>query len=521
MRRVAPLAAVGLLVLVVQPLTAASAPADILLSQNRPTTASSAEDTDYAPQFAVDGRADTRWASAPGIDPQWLAVDLGAVAEVHRVKLRWEAAYATKYQVQLSNDAKSWTDISSRSTGDGDSDDHQNLKHSGRYLRILGTQRATEYGYSLWELEVFGVRPGNGDTTAPTAPGSPRVTGTTANSASLAWNAATDDVGVVGYDVLRDGVVVGDATGTAFTDSGLAPGTTYEYAVKARDAAGNTSPASATVRATTGASGGSFVVAAAGDIAEQCTSSDSSCVHPKTAKLVEQMNPVAVITMGDNQYDDAHLSDFRNYYDKTWGRFKAKTKPVPGNHETYDSPPLSGYKNYFGSIATPQGKTYYSWDHGNWHFVALDSTESGKAATAQQEWLKRDLAATDKGCVAAYFHHPRWSSGEHGNNTSSAWLWDTLVANKADLVLGGHDHHYERFKPLNASGKADPNGLRSVIGGGGGASLYKVSANPAVTEFAKSTYGVLKLTLTDTTYSWQLIGLDGKAIDSTPTYTCR
>ncbi|RKT57215.1 discoidin domain-containing protein [Saccharothrix australiensis] len=519
MRRVAPLASVAVCILLVHPLTAASAPADSLLSQGRPVTVTSVEDDSLAGQFAVDGRADTRWASAPGIDPQSLTVDLGGAAEVHEVIVRWEDAYATKYKVQLSANGSTWTDLSSRSSGDGDSDTHSGLNGTGRYLRVLGTERATDYGYSIWELEVYGVRSG-GDTSPPTVPGNLRVTGTTASSASLAWTAATDNVGVAGYDVLRDGVVVGAATGTAYTDSGLAPSTAYDYTVRARDAAGNTSPPGNKVRVTTGASSGSFVIAAAGDIAEQCTASSSSCVHPKTAKLVEQMNPVAVITMGDNQYDDAHLSDFQKYYDKTWGRFKAKTKPIPGNHETYSDPPLSGYKGYFGSIATPNGKTYYSWEHGNWHFIALDSTESSKPGSAQHEWLKRDLAANDKGCVAAYFHHPRWSSGSHGNNTSSATMWETLVANKVDLVLSGHDHHYERFKPLNADGKADPKGTRSVIGGGGGAALYKVSANPAITEFAKSIHGVMKMTLTDNTYSWQYLGLDGKPIDSTPTYTC-
>ncbi|WP_204843884.1 discoidin domain-containing protein [Saccharothrix algeriensis] len=519
MRRVAPLASVAVCVLLAQPLTAASAPADSLLSQGRPVTTSSVEDSDLAGQFAVDGRDDTRWASAPGIDPQWLTVDLGSAAEVHQVIVRWEDAYATKYKVQLSANGSSWTDISSRSTGDGETDTHSGLRATGRYLRVLGTERATEYGYSIWELEVHGVR-GGGDAVPPSAPAGLRVTGTTSSSASLAWTASTDNVGVAGYDVLRDGVVVGETTGTTYTDGGLAPSTGYGYAVRARDAAGNTSGSSNEVRATTAAGSGSFVVAAAGDIAEQCTASSSSCVHPKTARLVEQMNPVAVITMGDNQYDDAHLSDFRNYYDKTWGRFKAKTKPTPGNHETYSDPPLSGYKGYFGSIATPNGKTYYSWDQGNWHFIALDSTESSKPGSEQLEWLKRDLAANRKGCVAAYYHHPRWSSGSHGHNTSSAGLWETLVANKADLVLGGHDHHYERFKPLNAAGKADPAGTRSVIGGGGGASLYKVSADPATTEFAKSTHGVLKLTLTDSTYSWQYLGLDGKPVDSTPTYSC-
>ncbi|NUT98953.1 MAG: alkaline phosphatase [Saccharothrix sp.] len=518
MRRVAPFAAAAAL-LVAIPLTAASAPADVLLSQGRPTTTSSVEDPTLAGQFAVDGRTDTRWASAPGLDPQWLAVDLGGAAQVHQVLVHWEDAYASQYKVQISPDGTSWTDISGRTTGDGDTDTHSGLNATGRYLRVLGTQRATEWGYSIWELEVFGVR-GSSDTTPPTAPTGLQVTGTTASSASLAWTAATDNVGVAGYDVLRGGVVVGTSTTTAYTDTGLAPSTGYDYTVRARDAAGNTSAPSNQVRATTGAGTGSFVIAAAGDIAEQCTASDSTCVHPKTARLVEQMNPVAVITMGDNQYDDAHLSDFQNYYDTTWGRFKAKTKPVPGNHETYADPPLSGYKGYFGSIATPQGNTYYSWDYGNWHFIALDSNQSSTSGSAQLEWLKRDLAANTRGCVAAYFHHPRWSSGEHGNNTSVSGLWNTLVANKADLVLSGHDHHYERIKALDASGKASSTGTRSVIGGGGGAPLYKVSANPAITEFARSTHGVLKLTLTDTTYSWQFLGLDGKPVDTTPTYTC-
>jgi hypothetical protein len=514
------LASLAVLVLLAQPLAASSAPADSLLSLGKPVTTSSVEKSSLSGQYAVDGKTTTRWASAPGIDPQWISVDLGGTVEVHQVKLQWEAAYATKYRVQISADGSSWTDISSRTAGDGGSDDHPGLTATGRHVRVYGTARATDWGYSLWELEVYGVRKTGGDTQAPSVPGGLQVTGTTGNSAALSWTASTDNVGVVGYDVLRDGVVVGTATGTGYSDSGLAPSTGYDYSVRAKDAAGNTSAASAVVRATTKAGTGSFVIAASGDIADRCTASSSSCVHPKTAKLVEQINPAAVITMGDNQYDDAHLSDYRSYYDTSWGRFKAKTKPVPGNHETYDDPPLAGYKGYFGSIATPNGKTYYSWDMGNWHFVALDSNESSAPGSAQATWLQNDLAANQKGCVAAYFHHPRWSSGEHGNNTSSAGLWDTLVAGKADLVLTGHDHHYERFKPLNAAGKADPNGTREVVGGGGGAPLYKVTANPAITEFAKSTFGVLKLTFTDSTYSWQLIGLDGKPVDSTPTYNC-
>ncbi len=109
--------------------------------------------------------------------------------------VHWEAAYASQYKVQLSTDGTSWTDISGRTSGDGDTDTHGGLNATGRYLRILGTQRATEWGYSIWELEVFGVRNSN-DTTPPSAPTGLQVTGTTANSASLTWSPSTDNIAV-------------------------------------------------------------------------------------------------------------------------------------------------------------------------------------------------------------------------------------------------------------------------------------------------------------------------------------
>ncbi|MER7504893.1 discoidin domain-containing protein [Nonomuraea pusilla] len=265
--------------------------------------------------------------------------------------------------------------------------------------------------------------------------------------------------------------------------------------------------------------GGAFTVAAAGDIAAQCTASSSSCAHPKTAAQVEAMNPAFVLTMGDNQYDDARLTDFTNYYDKTWGRFKSKTRPAAGNHETYDPAGVyAGYKSYFGSLATPQGKTYYSFDHGDWHFVALDSNDLD---SAQLTWLKADLAANTKRCVAAYFHHPLFSSGEHGNQPASRPAWQALYAAGADLVLNGHDHHYERFAPQNPDGKADANGIVEVIGGMGGADPYNIeNVQPNSQKRLKDVYGVLKLNLAPTSYSWQLVGIDGAVKDTSPTYTC-
>lgn len=499
--------------------------ADTLLSQGRPVLASTVEDDTLTAAKAVDGSTTTRWASVEGADPQWLRVDLGQPSSINRVKLNWEAAYAKAYRIEVSDDGTNFTTVKEVADGNGAADDLTGLQGHGRYVRLVGTRRATSYGYSLWEIEVYGVADSTGDTQAPTVPTGLKSTAATATSVALSWTASTDNVGVSQYDVLRDGKVVASTAGTTYNDTGLIANTAYKYSVRARDLAGNASAESAAITVTTGTGGtGGFVLAAAGDIADRCTASDSSCVHPKTAKLVEAMNPAAVITMGDNQYDDAHLADFQKYYAKTWGKFKNITHPIPGNHETYDDTPYEGYHEYFGSIATPQGKNYYSWEMGNWHFVALDSNdfvkEEGLKEPAQLTWLKQDLAKNTKGCIAAYYHHPRFSSGDHGDNPDADPLWKTLVEARTDLILNGHDHHYERFYPQNADGKKDPAGPVQIIGGMGGAPLYPIKAAHPATAKLISDFGVLKLSMTDSTFATQLIGLDGKVLDSSPTYSC-
>lgn len=234
--------------------------ADALVSRGRPTTASSIEGSGFEAALAVDGTATTRWGSEEGADPQWISVDLGSAHRVSRVRLNWETAYAKSYRIQTSPDGTDWTDVYSTTTGDGATDD-LTVNGRGRYVRVNGTARGTSFGYSLWEFEVYGAGPGGGDTTAPTVPGGLRSTGTTTNSVSLSWNAATDDVGVTGYQVYRGGQLVATPTNTSYTDTGLTPATAYAYTVRAVDAAGNTSAASAALTATTqqGQGGGTTV----------------------------------------------------------------------------------------------------------------------------------------------------------------------------------------------------------------------------------------------------------------------
>jgi hypothetical protein len=130
-------------------------PVVTLLSRGRPTATSALENADLAGANAVDGNPSTRWGSA-WADPQWISVDLGAVHPITLVRLSWEAAYGRSYQIQTSLDNANWSTIFTTANGDGGVDE-VTVSGTGRWVRVYGTQRATEWGYSLWELEIFGT----------------------------------------------------------------------------------------------------------------------------------------------------------------------------------------------------------------------------------------------------------------------------------------------------------------------------------------------------------------------------
>src|ERR1700756_4685533 len=156
-RRLAVLLAVaaclaGVLVVVLSPSARA---AGTLLSQGKPATASSTESAAFPASNAVDGDTTTRWSSAFS-DPQWLQVDLGSTATISQVVVQWETAYATAFQIQASPDGANWTSIYSTPTGTGGTQT-LNVTGTGRYIRMYGTARATGYGYSVWEFQVYGT----------------------------------------------------------------------------------------------------------------------------------------------------------------------------------------------------------------------------------------------------------------------------------------------------------------------------------------------------------------------------
>jgi hypothetical protein len=262
------------------------------------------------------------------------------------------------------------------------------------------------------------------------------------------------------------------------------------------------------------------VLVGAGDISYCFNDNDEA-----TAALLDTIAGT-VVTLGDNAYENGTTSEYTNCYDPTWGRHKARTMPAPGNHE-YNTANATGYYGYFGTVAGDPTKGYYSYNVGAWHIVVVNTSNNCViiacgAGSAQEQWLRTDLAANPRTCTLAYWHHPRFSSGTtHGNDVSLQPIWQALYDYGADIVLSGHEHNYERFALQDAAGNADPRGIREFVVGTGGKSHYGFASTPIANSEVRdsATYGVLKLTLHPTSYDWQFVPVAGTFADS-GTGTC-
>lgn len=270
------------------------------------------------------------------------------------------------------------------------------------------------------------------------------------------------------------------------------------------------------------------VIAAAGDIA--CSSSVASptaCRHAQTSDLLVGRGFDAVLALGDLQYPSGALSDFQAYYQPTWGRVKGITRPVPGNHE-YGTTGAAGYFDYFGPSAGERGKGYYSFDLGTWHVIALNSTcwEVGgcHAGSAQEQWLRADLAAHQRVCTLAYWHSPRFTSGSvHGSDSGVGPFWEALYEHGADIVLSAHQHNYERFAPQTPAGLPDDaNGIHQFVVGTGGRSLYTFDSPPLQNSIVRNddTFGVLSISLHPTWFAWEFIPEAGGAFTDSGSAAC-
>lgn len=328
------------------------------------------------------------------------------------------------------------------------------------------------------------------------------------------------------------------ATGGAWTRALLAAGAVTllaSCATSTPTTAGPTGPAGTAGGGTTAAPGGTAppgpkVVMVAGDIV--C---DPALDHPPelcqdaaTAALIGAASPDSVITTGDNQYEDGAIAKYRDAYDKTWGRFKAITHPVAGNHE-YNTPGGAGFHEYFGAAAGEPGKSYYSTRIGAWQVIVLNSNCAAvggcQAGSPQETWLRAELAkGPGAACTLAVWHHPRFSTGVlHNDNAGMQPFWEALYAAGADLVLAGHEHNYERFAPQDPSGAADPaKGIVEIVVGSGGKNHYPFKDDPRPNSVVRNAeaFGVLKLTLRADGYDYEFVPVAGQTFTDKGTGTC-
>ena len=232
------------------------------------------------------------------------------------------------------------------------------------------------------------------------------------------------------------------------------------------------------------------------------------CGEESTARLVSSLAPDGVLVLGDFQHDAVSPTEITDSYGASWGAFKNITYPIRGNHE-YIVSGAAGYVRYFGEISA----SYWTTDAGGWRIMAVDSWCQGQlfagcsATSAQTTWLVNELqrARSEGKCAAVLMHHPYVSSGRYAT-ASSRFLWEASVANGADLVMSGHDHHYERFSPLDATGAPSVSGVPLIISGLGGAPGYPIGpAVPGSQYMLNSDHGVVQMTFTPRAFSWGFV----------------
>ena len=272
------------------------------------------------------------------------------------------------------------------------------------------------------------------------------------------------------------------------------------------------------------AEGGTVVLLAAGDIAECDHEGDEA-----TARILAEYPEATIATLGDNAYPDGASEDFQECYDSTWGQFKDRTRPATGNHD-HETKDAQGYWEYFGDRGGPYDRYYYSYDLGSWHVVVLNSdcwrVDGCESDDPQAEWLKSDLQRHGSLCTLAVWHRPPFSSGRYGEPEDTGRvrpLWRILNDEGADVLLTGHEHSYERFAPMDADGKRDDaRGVRLFVVGTGGGNLRPFENDPLATTEARQdhTWGLLKLDLKPTGYTWEFLPVEGSTFSDSGTGTC-
>lgn len=258
------------------------------------------------------------------------------------------------------------------------------------------------------------------------------------------------------------------------------------------------------------------VFVGAGDIAVCTTKGDE-----QTAALLDTI-PGTVFALGDNVYENGTAQEYADCFGPSWGRHKDRMRPTPGNRE-YRTAGAQPYRDYFGVPLN------YAYDLGDWHIVSLDSNcelpgNGGCGSDSPtMQWLRADLELSSKPCTLVYFHHPRWSSNlPSGAGAKMQAAWNIMSLAGVDVVLSAHAHSYERFAPLDAQGRINTNqGIRSFVVGTGGAKRKGFTTTRTGSQVRNGgTWGVLKLVLGTTRYTWEFVPVAGKTFTDSGSGVC-
>lgn len=366
-------------------------------------------------------------------------------------------------------------------------------------------------------------------TAPPTVSGFPRE-GEVLAGAPGSWNGAQPMTFAYQWQRCDTAAVtcidIPNATGGTYVIGGGDVGARMRLAVTATNTAGSATATSAATDVVIAA--GDVIAAVAGDIAKCDASSVPYPGTVATSSLLDQLAPDRILLTGDNAYEEGTLEQFNCAYEPTWGRHKAVTSPAVGNHE-YLTPGATGYFDYFGAAAGARDKGYYAFDIApGWRAYALNSNCSKVggcgAGTPQYEWLRQDLAANARSCVLAYWHHPRFSSAQYSDDIRYESFWQLLYDAKAEIVLNGHDHNYQRYVPLTPQGAVASDGIREFVVGTGGkdhGGAQPLVPGPATRVVANGdTFGILKLTLRPNGYDWRFVPEAGRTFTDAGSGVC-
>jgi hypothetical protein len=305
-------------------------------------------------------------------------------------------------------------------------------------------------------------------------------------SSAITWTSSLDGILGVGANFSRDDLSAG----------------THQLTASVADSGGT--PGQATRQFDVFDSGKQ--VLAAGNVGDCTKSSDEA-----TGALLGTL-PGGILALGDLAYPRGTAADFADCFDPAWGMHKARIHPISGNHEWHEAG-AQPYFDYFGAAAGTPGEGWYSFDVGSWHLVGVQGDcnefpQGCSPSSPQGLWLQADLAANSKPCTMVFTHFPRFSS-IFGVDDTQLPFWEIFYQHGVDVVLTAHAHNYERYARQNPAGEAEPaRGIREFVIGTGGHALSEPSVNLPTREVQQSsTFGVLRLALGETRYSWQFHGV--------------